>query len=79
MTAIVLGHTYGVPVSGTAMALDPMLTVQRERAADWAEARLWGRTSHVPTVGNRRMAAVGVNGVTFHPGHKPDGTLYYAI
>lgn len=32
----------------------------RQEAAERAELRLWGSSTYVPSVGNRRMLAVGV-------------------
>lgn len=68
MIATLLSSTTG-PVSGDALALDSMLTVQRVRAADWAEARVWGRTTYVPGQGNRRTVAYGK---TFTDSHGTD-------
>lgn len=48
----------GMPVSGDAQAIVRSES-DREYAATLASTRLWGNTSYVPGVGNRRSVAAG--------------------
>ncbi len=51
----------------------------RQEAADRAELRLWGSSTYVPRVGNRRMAAVGYSDAegAMITDHREFGTKVY--
>lgn len=74
MTATVMAFdgtplVYSVDGDDIAYLTDVSTATERNHVNNFAERTLWGRTSYVPTVGNRRSVASGTTLVV--PGETP--------